>query len=221
MILEVDNIELYFSNKRILNGIYLKAETGKTTAILGSNGCGKSCLLQIIFGSIKPKYKLIRIDNKPLLKPLYQTKHVGFLAQYNFTPNHLKISNIFSILEVDWDEFNTFFEGFSHYKNYTINRLSGGERRIIEVFLILKGKYKIILLDEPFSHIAPIHIEIIKQLIETEKINKIIIITDHMYKHIIEVTDNIYLLKDGHTKLIDDLKDLEFFKYLSIGSLEN
>ncbi|WCO02471.1 ATP-binding cassette domain-containing protein [Psychroserpens ponticola] len=221
MILEVDNIELYFSNKRILNGIYLKAETGKTTAIIGSNGGGKSCLLQIIFGVIKPKYKLIRINNKPFLKPLYQTKLIGFLPQYNYTPNRLKVSSIFNLLNVDWREFISFFDGFSHYKNHTINNLSGGERRIIEVYLLLKGDYKIILLDEPFSHISPLHIEKITQLIETEKHNKAIIITDHMYQHIIETADDIYLLKDGHTKLIDDLKDLEFFKYLSTGSLKH
>lgn len=62
MFLEIDNIELYFKNKRILNGIYLKAETGKTTGILGRNGCGKSSLLDIVFDNLKPKYKLIRID---------------------------------------------------------------------------------------------------------------------------------------------------------------
>ena len=59
MILEIDNVELYFSTKRVLGGIYLKAETGKTTGILGSNGSGKSCLLNIIFGTLKSKYKLI------------------------------------------------------------------------------------------------------------------------------------------------------------------
>ena len=49
MILEIDNIELSFKNKRILNGIYLKAETGKITGILGSNGSGKTSLLNIMF----------------------------------------------------------------------------------------------------------------------------------------------------------------------------
>jgi len=55
LIFELDNVELYFKNKRILNGIYLKAETGKVTAILGENGCGKSSLLNIAFGNLKPK----------------------------------------------------------------------------------------------------------------------------------------------------------------------
>ena len=59
MILEIDNVELYFSNKRILNGIYLKAETGKVTGILGCNGSGKSCLMNIIF--YRP-FKIIYVD---------------------------------------------------------------------------------------------------------------------------------------------------------------
>lgn len=221
MILEVDNIELSYKNKQILNGIYLRAETGKTTAILGSNGCGKSCLLQIIFGNLKPKYKLIRINKKPLLKPAYKTKVIGFLPQHNFVPKFLTASNVFKLMKVEWKEFTFIFEKFSRYENYTLDRLSGGERRIIEVYLILKGNFKIILLDEPFSHIEPLHIEKIKTLINIEKQNKIIIITDHLYKHIIESADNIYLLKDGHSKLIDDIKELEFYRYISEASLQH
>ncbi|MCB0382103.1 MAG: ABC transporter ATP-binding protein [Psychroserpens sp.] len=221
MILEVDNIELYFSNKCLLHGIYLKAETGKTTAILGSNGCGKSSLLQIIFGTIRPKYKLIRIDNKPLLKLPYKSKLIGLLPQHHFTPDHVTISKLFKLLNVDWKDFTTNFENLSHYKHYTINKLSGGERRLIEAFLIIKGEHKIILLDEPFSHIAPLYIEKIKCLIEEEKDKKVIIVTDHLYKHVIDTADYLYILKDGHTKLIHNLKDLEFFKYVSSGSLEH
>ena len=49
MTAEIDNVELYFKEKRILSGIYLKAETGKVTAILGSNGSGKSCFAKYYF----------------------------------------------------------------------------------------------------------------------------------------------------------------------------
>lgn len=62
MVFELDNVELFFKNKRILNGIYLKAEIGKVTGILGRNGYGKSSLLTIFFGGLKPKYKLLRIN---------------------------------------------------------------------------------------------------------------------------------------------------------------
>ena len=66
MILEVDNIELNFDQTSILQGIYLKAETQKVTCILGRNGCGKSSLLKIIFGSLKAKYSLVRLNKNPI-----------------------------------------------------------------------------------------------------------------------------------------------------------
>jgi ABC-type multidrug transport system ATPase subunit len=220
MIFEIDNLELYFDNKRILNGVYLKAETGKITGILGSNGCGKSCLLNIGFGSLKAKYSQVRIDKKPILKPLYQTKLVAYLPQHHFVPNNIKLKTAFKLFQVDWTEFTNAFEEFNPFKNSNFNKLSGGERRVIEVYLILKCSKKIIFLDEPFSHIAPLYIEKIKALIIEEKIKKAIIITDHMYRHIISISDTIYLLKNGCTKLIDDINELEDYKYLSIGTLE-
>ena len=219
MIFELDNVELYFKNKRILNGIYLKAETGKVTAILGRNGCGKSSLLNIAFGSLKPKYKLIRLNNKPLLKPLYLTGLVKYLPQYHFIPNGLKISLIFKIYNLEWDLFTKNFESYSIYKNSRFSALSGGERRLIETYIILKSQSEIAILDEPFSHISPLFIEIVKQMIEEEKVNKIVIISDHMYRHIIEASDTIYLLNNGTTKKIEKLIELEDYKYLSEGSL--
>jgi len=220
MIFEIDNVELYFKEKRILNGVYLKAETGKVTGILGSNGCGKSCLLNIAFGNLIPKYKLIRVNKKPILKPLYQTKLAAYLPQFNFIPNTLKIKKAFSLFDVSWKDFTVLFDSFSKYKNVRFNKLSGGERRLVETYILLKSNKKIILLDEPFSHLAPLHIEKIKTLISEEKQHKAIIITDHMYSHIADVSDNIYLIKGGCTKLIKDLKELEDYKYLSLGTVE-
>lgn len=219
MNLEIDNVELYFANKRILNGIYLKAETGKVTGILGSNGCGKSCLMQIIFGSLLPKYHLIRLDGQPILKPLYQTKHIHFLPQHGLAPNYIKIKTIFNLMRVDWLVFISDFPTFSTFKNNKMKTLSGGERRIIETYLILKSPVNIILLDEPFSHIAPLYIEKIKELIQEEKHKKTIIITDHYFKEVIESSDDLYLLKNGCTKRITQLDELEDYQYLKVGML--
>jgi ABC-type lipopolysaccharide export system ATPase subunit len=91
--------------------------------------------------------------------------------------------------------------------------LSGGEKRIIETYLILKSQSKFVLLDEPFSHIAPIYINTIIELIQEEKHEKGIIITDHMYKYVTEISDDLYLLKDGWNKKVKNLSELEFYKY--------
>lgn len=105
MILEIDNVELYFKEKRILNGIYLKAETGKFTALLGSNGSGKSCIMQIVFGTLNAKYKLVRVNGKPILKPLYKTNIVSYLPQHTYIPNGLKLKTVFQLMKLDWGNF--------------------------------------------------------------------------------------------------------------------
>ncbi len=216
MIFEIDNVELYFKNKRILNGIYLKAETGQVTAILGRNGCGKSSLLNIVFGNLKPKYMLIRLDNKPLLKPLYATGFAKYLPQYNFIPTGMKLSRVFKLFDLDWTLFIENFEAFSIYESAKFKVLSGGERRLVETYIILKTASQIAILDEPFSHLSPLHIERIKGLIAEEKKHKAIIISDHMYQHIIDASDTIYLLKNGTTKKIENLIELETYNYLKI-----
>ncbi len=219
MIIELDSVELYFNKRRILNGIYLKAETGKITGLLGRNGCGKSCLLQILFGSLQPKYKFIKTDGKPVLKPLYSQHQTAYLPQHHLAPDHLKIKTLFQLLQLDWKAFTSHFESFSSYYNSKLNKVSGGERRVIETYAVLKQEGEIILLDEPFSNIAPLYVETIKKLISAEKTNKAIIITDHYYRDVIDICDDLYLLTNGCTKKIEDLEELEDYKYLNLGSL--
>ena len=219
MIFEIDNIELSFKEKRILNGIYLKVETNNITGLLGSNGCGKTCLLNILFGNLKPKYKLIRVDNKPILKPLYQTKLVGYLPQHHFIPSHLKVKTIFKLFKVSWKTFTHYFEVFGHYRKIKIGKLSGGERRLIETYIVLKSNTKLVLLDEPFSQLSPLNIEIIKKVIIDEKEHKAIIITDHLYKEIIDIADDLYLIKNGNSKRIKNITELEDLKYLNASNL--
>lgn len=179
----------------------------------------KSCLLQIMFGSLKPKYKLVRIYNTPVLKPLYQTNLVKYLPQHALLPKNLLLKHIFKLYELNWEEFIAIFEEFKLSERLKSKQLSGGQRRLIETYIVLKSHSKIVLLDEPFSHLSPLHIEKISKLINEEKQNKAIIITDHFYKNIIESSSDIYLLKNGATKLISKIKELEDYKYLSEGSL--
>ena len=97
-----------------------------------------------------------------------------------------------------------------------IQQLSGGERRVIETYLILKSDREIILLDEPFSHLAPIYVEQFKTLIHQDKNHKVILITDHLYEHITELSDTIYLIKNGCSTQIESLDQLKDYNYLSL-----
>lgn len=219
MKLEIDNVELNFGKNQILNGVYLKAEVGKITGLLGSNGSGKSSLLHIVFGSLKPKYKLVRINNKPVKKELYKTYQVKFLPQKQIVPNFMTLETVFKLQGVSWDGFNEVFSGFEQYKNSKMAKLSGGERKVVETYMILKAPARFVLLDEPFMHLSPLHIELFTTIIQAEKQHKGIIITDHRYRHIIDIADDIHILKDGRTRLIDKLTELEDHGYLSYGTI--
>lgn len=217
--LEVDNIEKYYDNVQILYGVYLKAEEGQVTGILGSNGCGKSTLLKIIFGTLRSKYKLIKIDRKVLHPKMYTTGIAKYLPQHNFIPDFLSIRKALKLYGVTEKDFMSFFVEDDFDLSQRFGKLSGGQRRIVEVFLSLKTPSRIILLDEPFSHISPVQVEAIKKLIAIEKQYKIIVITDHLYREITEISDVIYLIKNGSSKRIEQLTELEDYKYISEGSL--
>ena len=209
MIFEIDNIELYFAKKQILNGIYLKADTGNITGILGANGSGKSSLLNIFFGILQSRHKLIRIDKKPYLKPLFKYGIVTYLPQQNFISPKKKLETCFQLFKVIILEFLQNFPEFKISRRARMRELSGGQQRLLEIYICLNSRAKLILLDEPFSHLSPIYIEKIKNLIQELKKEKAIILTDHMYEHILEISNDLYLLKNGSTQFIKDYEALE------------
>jgi len=217
--LVVDNVEKYYDDMQLLYGIHLKAEKGKITGILGSNGCGKSTLLKIIFGTASSKYKLIKLDGVIVQKPLYTSRAVKYLPQHHFIPSYLTLKQIVSLYGIDAADFLSFINEENVSLSQRFGDLSGGQRRIVEVFIVLKGTSKVVMLDEPFSHIAPVQVERIKALMHQEKQHKAIVITDHLYRDIVEVSDSLYLIKNGTTKRINKLTELEDYKYISQGSL--
>ena len=64
----------------------------------------------------------------------------------------------------------------------------------------------------------PVHIETIKKLILREKKNKGIIVTDHLYKHIIDICDSLYVISNGKTYLTKSIQDIEALGYVRIGT---
>jgi len=213
-ILEIDSVQFEIGNQRILSDIYLRCETGKITGILGRNGAGKSCLMQIIFGSMKAN-KSIRIDSEALIPKLLTPNKIAYLPQFNIIPQNLSIKGAFTHFNQEFSVFANQFIEFKDRENTRIGSLSGGARRLIELYLLLKSKGPFILLDEPFTHLSPVQIEKVMELIIQEKKNKGIIITDHLYKYILELSDSLYILKEGKTYWIKDRIDLEKHGYLN------
>lgn len=215
MIFELDNVELRFKGKSILYGVYVKAETGKITGILGSNGCGKTSLLRIFFGNLPCNNKLVRINNKGTLKNLYRVENVKFLPQSDFLPSNTSLKKLFSYYKVSWEDFILKFPSFNAYKKAGLKELSGGEKRVVSIWLTIKSQAELILLDEPFTHLTPVYTSIIKEELIAEKENKAILLTDHLYQDIMEIADDLYFIKDGCSRTVSSAKELEKLGYIN------
>ena len=220
-ILEIDSVIKSFGLKKILSNVYLKCQTGEIIGILGRNGCGKSTLLKIVFGTMPADNKTIKIDNNVYFHPYRSRNLIAYLPQHSFLPEHINLKQII----------NAFIKGIENRKviinddrikkhlNKKTKELSGGELRYFEILLLVNLNAKFVLLDEPFSGIEPIYKEKIKELIKKYIADKGFIITDHDYKNVIDVSDQIILIKDGTLKNIENLEQLEEYNYLPTGTL--
>jgi ABC-type multidrug transport system ATPase subunit len=183
---------------------------------LGRNGSGKSTLLQIIFGSIDAENKYVRINDRIIPGISQGKRQIAYLPQHNFLPAHLKIKRMINLfcsgatLEAVTNHYH--IKPHLHKKAH---QLSGGERRTIEIMLILHSGAKYILVDEPFNAIEPIHKEHIKQLLQEHSKCKGIIVTDHDYTNVLAIASRTILLVDGCTKEIKRKEDLMLWNYLS------
>ena len=83
----------------------------------------------------------------------------------------------------------------------------------VELYLIVKSKSNFAILDEPFSHLSPVQVDQVKELIVDEKRNKGFLITDHMYHHITDISDSLYLLVNGKVHLTSSKVDIENLGY--------
>lgn len=194
-ILEIDSAELAFGGRSILSGVYLLAETGCVTAVLGRNGCGKSCLMKILSGALKAGFCSMRIDGK--WHGRFTEKEVRYLPQHAFIPGWLRLERVLRDFGLSREELEQWFPLFVPLRGSRIGELSGGEQRILECFVILRSRTQFVLLDEPFSQIAPLHVETLQTLIRQEKMAKGILLTDHMYRHVTGIADRLYVMADG------------------------
>lgn len=93
--------------------------------------------------------------------------------------------------------------------------LAGGHERLWSALLLIYADTLFTMLDEPFTHLGPVYIERLKEILRTEKERKGIIITDHMHRHLLEVSDDLFLMKEGKTIYCRNSDDLVVHGYLS------
>jgi ABC-type multidrug transport system ATPase subunit len=194
----------------------MSCRTGEIVGLLGRNGCGKSSLLRLLFGTLRGDSRVIRIDNCYRESLYFDRKTIALLPQENFLPLNLKVERCIRLFLADAGARETVLGDEQVHKclNTQISDLSGGERRYLELLLILSLNRAFFLLDEPFSELDPVYSEKMTDILRSHCRSSGIIITDHDYRNICEVSDRLLLLKDGVLYPVLGQEDMKRWGYL-------
>lgn len=220
--LHIDSVTKSYNNKVILSDVFISCQKGEIKGLIGPNGSGKSTLLKIVFGTEKADFKFVRIGNKILRNISDGRNLINYLPQDNFLPNNISIGALINLFlqkenrQVLFE--NEFIKPLLNKKNQD---LSGGEKRIVEILLIIHSKAEYILLDEPFNGVSPIIRDYIIAYIKGNRSSKGFIITDHDYENVINLADNIVFLQNGFLKKITDRRELVELGYLTKTTYNN
>lgn len=211
-ILSVAGLVKTYHRRRVVDGVELNVAPGEIVGLLGPNGAGKTTTFRMICGMVKPDVGKVFLSGEDVTSwPMYLRAReggMGYLPQQSSVFGKLSaednLRGIMQLLgfkrkqlrercEELLDQFN-----ITHIRKTAAGKLSGGERRRLEIARCLISEPKIIMLDEPFAGIDPVTVQSIQSVIRNLADNGIaILITDHAAREILQITDRTYVVSDG------------------------
>jgi lipopolysaccharide export system ATP-binding protein len=206
-LLEARGLEKWYGRRQVVNGVDFEVNQGEVVGLLGPNGAGKTTSFRMTIGLIDADGGNVVFDDRDVTNmPMYQRARsgMGYLAQDSSVFKQLTVEdNLMAILETRrhlnrrqrkerQNELLAQF-GLTHIRKTKANRVSGGERRRLEIARSLVTEPKLIMLDEPFAGIDPKTVNEIQDQIR----NLAVVLTDHNFRETIEVTDRSYLIREG------------------------
>ncbi|MHB1425128.1 MAG: LPS export ABC transporter ATP-binding protein [Gemmataceae bacterium] len=218
-ILEARGLVKFYGRRKVVDGVNFDVDVGEVVGLLGPNGAGKTTSFRMTTGQVTPNDgKVYFAGNDVTHLPMHKRGRLGlgYLAQDTSVFRKLTVEqNILAVLELipryrslgrrltkaerykKTDEVLEKF-GLSHLRKNNAARLSGGEKRRLEIARCLVCDPLLILLDEPFTGIDPQTIEDIQQIVRGLRDEGIgILVTDHRVREILTITDRSYLIKGG------------------------
>lgn len=211
MILEAKNLTKEYRGKSTVNDLSINLSTGEIVGLLGPNGAGKTTTFYMIVGMIKPDKGYITIADEDISQlPMYKRalRGICYLPQEPSIFRRLTVKdNLKAILEIKGypddeinEKVNSLLEEFNlgEFSDRHAYRLSGGERRRVEIARAIATNPTFILFDEPFAGIDPIAIIELKKMLQYLKEKGLgILITDHNVRDTLTITDRAYIISNG------------------------
>ena len=207
---------------RVVNGVTVTVQRGEVVGLLGPNGAGKTTSFYMIVGLLRPTSGRIFMDGTDITEePVYRRarRGLGYLAQEPSVFRRLTVrENVLAILQtmpLTKKERDTRLEqlladlNLTHLANREANRLSGGERRRVEITRALVRQPSYMLLDEPFVGIDPIAVSEIQDIVANLRDRGLgVLITDHNVRETLRITDRAYIMYEGKILLQGTAEEL-------------
>ncbi len=211
-VLEVTGLEKSYGRRKVVQGVSFHVGENEIVGLLGPNGAGKSTSFRMTCGLVIPDRGRVMLSGQDVTDwPMFRRARdggMGYLAQESSVFRKLTVEqNILALLELlgvprraRRERCNELLEQFNitHIRKSRASKLSGGERRRLEIARCLVSNPRIIMLDEPFAGIDPITVQSIQEIIAKLRETGIsILITDHAAREILEAVDRCYVISQG------------------------
>jgi len=211
MLLEADKLVKSYNGRTVVDRVSFVVREREIVGLLGPNGAGKTTSFRLTVGMIKPEAGRVRFNGEDITSlPMYMRarRGIGYLSQEPSVFQRLTVEeNLTAICETmrfTRSERRRIVEdllvqfGLTLVRNNPAKKISGGERRKLEIARALITKPKLILLDEPFSGVDPIAVENLRQeIIRLRDAGIAVLLTDHNVHETLKVTDRSYVIHEG------------------------
>ena len=208
--LEVKNVSKNYGNLKAVDNLSFNVEKGEILGLLGLNGAGKTTTFRMILGLIDDYTGSILLDNKKIDYSV--TDRIGFLTEERSLLTKLTVLEQIkfygvlkgmeeNVIEKKLDYYLDLFK-IKNYKNKKIKELSKGNQQKIQFISAIIHEPKLLILDEPFSGLDPINVEMFKNVImNLKKKGTSIIFSTHRMEHVELFCDKIVILVKGKNVL--------------------
>ncbi len=220
--LQVDHVSFAYDQVNVLDDINLKINEGEQVCIIGESGCGKSTLLKIIYGLLEIDTGEVYWNETQVLGPSHNLvpgeSYMKYLSQdfdlMPFTTVFENVSQYLSVLEPEFLKERTAelleIIEMTAFANTKVRYLSGGQQQRVALARVLAQEPKVLLLDEPFSHIDNFRKNSMRRNLFAylRKQNITVLTATHDHNDMLPFADRVIVLRDQHIIAKDSPENL-------------
>lgn len=202
--IEIKNLTKKFDRFTAINNISIQFEQGRSYALIGPNGCGKTTLIKSILGLNVTEPQTIFVDGKDISEDYHYRENIGYMPQIGRYPENMTVAQTIDFIENSRSQSSQkdkdLYEAFSvaSLSGKKMGTLSGGTTQKISAVLAFMFNPKIVILDEPTAGLDPLASEILKKkIIEEKDKGKLIIITSHLLSELDDIITDVVFMNEG------------------------